>query len=141
VAAAFDTAIKAQPPAQSGFARPLMLSMLLALAVPVAIVLPGCVTTSPQSQLILEATTRIAVRRALESDRAIEKARNIREVALTLQGLVTAESDDGSGPAAATSEAESGQGSGERVTPLKRMQEAADSRAHRTKSSRSSRLK
>jgi len=76
---------------QGGFARPLFLALIASLTL-IAITITGCASTSPQSQLILETTTRIAVRRALESDRAIEKARNIREVAQTLQGLVTAES-------------------------------------------------
>lgn len=78
---------------QGGFARPFVLVLLLAIAAPLVLMLPGCATNSPQTQLILETTTRMAVRRALaESDRAVEKAANIRAVAERLQGIVTAES-------------------------------------------------
>ena len=82
--------------AQSGYARPLMLALLLAIAVPVAAVLPGCATTSPQTKLILETTTRMAVRRAIAESpnptRALEKAANIRTVAERLKGVATSES-------------------------------------------------
>lgn len=64
------------------------------------ILLSGCTTNpdgnhtlSPQGQIALETSVRIAVRHAVaDSPRALEKARNIREVVARLQTVLTAES-------------------------------------------------
>lgn len=63
-------------------------------------VLLGCVTNpdgsqslSPEGQIALETSVRIAVRHAVaDSPRGAEKARNIREVVARLQTVLTAES-------------------------------------------------
>lgn len=52
---------------------------LIAIAALVA-VLSGCASNSPQQQVALDVTTRIAIRHALDTPRATEKARNIRAV-------------------------------------------------------------
>lgn len=65
-----------------------------------SIVLSGCVTNpdgnqslSPEGQIALETSVRIAMRHAVsDSPRATEKAQNIRNVVARLQAIATAES-------------------------------------------------
>lgn len=60
----------------------------------------ACTTTpdgdsrlSPEGQLALETSVRIAVRHAVaDSPRALEKAQNIRQIVVRLQGIVSADS-------------------------------------------------
>lgn len=73
--------------------------MKLLLPILTLILLTGCVTTptssglSPEGQLALETSVRIAVRHAVaDSPRAAEKAQNIRSIALRLQSVTSAES-------------------------------------------------
>lgn len=54
--------------------------MRLILLSVLATVLSGC-ASNPQQQVAVDVATRIAVRHALDSPRAIEKARNIRYIA------------------------------------------------------------
>jgi hypothetical protein len=99
VASALETAIKAQPPAQGGFVRPLVLALLLAIAVPAVLAMQGCATNpdgsrelTPEGQAILETSTRIAVRHYVaDSPRAAERVQNLREVVAKLQELTSAE--------------------------------------------------
>jgi len=51
-------------------------------------VLSGC-ASNPQQQVAVDVATRIAVRHALDSPRAVEKARNIRHVAEQVRAAVT----------------------------------------------------
>jgi len=53
--------------------RPFIIAALVA-------VLSGC-ASNPQQQVAVDVATRIAVRHALDSPRAVEKARNIRYIA------------------------------------------------------------
>src|SRR5690606_4033747 len=53
---------------------------LICIAALVA-VLSACASNSPQQQVALDVTTRITIRHALDTHRAIEKAQNIRHVA------------------------------------------------------------
>jgi hypothetical protein len=54
--------------------------MRLFILAAVLAALSGC-ASNPQQQIAVDVATRIAVRHALDSPRAIEKARNIRRVA------------------------------------------------------------
>lgn len=58
---------------------------LIVLAAALA-VLSGC-ASNPQQQVAIDVATRIAVRHALDSPRAIEKARNIRYIAEQVKGV------------------------------------------------------
>ena len=65
----------------------------------IAVALAGCVTTptgsqlTPEGQLALETSARIAVRHLVaDSPRGLEKAQNIRAIVARLQGVLTAES-------------------------------------------------
>jgi hypothetical protein len=53
-------------------------------------VLSGC-ASNPQQQVALDVATRIAIRHALDTPRAVEKARNIRKVALRVHELASSE--------------------------------------------------
>lgn len=73
--------------------------MKLLLPILTLILLTGCVTTptgsglSPEGQLALETSVRIAVRHAVaDSPRAAEKAQNIRNIVVRLQSVTSAES-------------------------------------------------
>ncbi len=63
--------------------------MRLILIAALAAALCGCASNSPQQQVALDVTTRIAIRHALDTPRAIEKARNIRNVAEQVKELVS----------------------------------------------------
>lgn len=95
IATAMETAIKAQPPAQGGFVRPLVLALLLAIAVPTMLALSGCATNPDGSReltntgkIALQEVAAIAVSRHVrESPRAAERAQKIRAVLADLQDL------------------------------------------------------
>lgn len=72
VAAAMETAIKAAPP-QAGFARSLMLAMLLAIAVPVTAVLtlPGCATVQ---QLSFDQQLQLSIDSAAQVTKSVSNA-------------------------------------------------------------------
>lgn len=87
VAAVIDSALKAEPPKQSGFARPLVLGLLTALAV-LALGLQAC-ATNPDGSRELTATGKVALqevaaivvsRHFRESPRAAEHAQKIRDL-------------------------------------------------------------
>lgn len=61
--------------------RPFIIAALVA-------VLSGC-ASNPQEQVAIDVATRIAVRHALDSPRAIEKAQNIRRVAEQVRAAAT----------------------------------------------------
>lgn len=63
--------------------------MRLILIAALAAALCGCASNSPQQQVALDVTTRIAIRHALDTPRAVEKARNIRHVAEQVKAAAT----------------------------------------------------
>ena len=63
--------------------------MRLILIAALAAALCACASNSPQQQVALDVTTRIAIRHAFDTPRAIEKARNIRHVAEQVKELVS----------------------------------------------------
>lgn len=63
--------------------------MRLILIAAALAVLSGCASNSPQQQVAIDVATRIAVRHALDSPRAVEKARNIRHVAEQVKAAAT----------------------------------------------------
>lgn len=63
--------------------------MRLILIAALAAALCACASNSPQQQVALDVTTRIAIRHALDTPRAIEKAQNIRRVAEQVRAAAT----------------------------------------------------
>ena len=63
--------------------------MRLFLIAALAAALCACASNSPQQQLALDVTTRIAIRHALDTPRAVEKARNIRRVVEQVRAAAT----------------------------------------------------
>lgn len=63
--------------------------MRLILIAALAAALCACASNSPQQQVALDVTTRIAIRHALDTPRAVEKARNIRHVAEQVKAAAT----------------------------------------------------
>lgn len=63
--------------------------MRLFLIAALAAALCACASNSPQQQVALDVTTRIAIRHALDTPRAVEKARNIRRVVEQVRAAAT----------------------------------------------------